>query len=132
MMKKNMMLFSLFCVALLAWLAIPLAAQPEDDYEARLCAWQEKARKFAAEEIAPISLERDAILDPFDAFDWEIIKKGSKLGFRTAVVAKVVSVTPRFAMAAEGRGQTTIETAVTVRVQGLCFDQGSSSSTPAP
>ncbi len=33
-------------------------------------AWQEKARKFAAEEIAPISLERDAILDPFDAFDW--------------------------------------------------------------
>jgi alkylation response protein AidB-like acyl-CoA dehydrogenase len=51
-------------------------------------AWQEKARKFASEEIAPLSLERDAILDPFDAFDWEIIKKGSKLGFRTAVVSK--------------------------------------------
>ena len=51
-------------------------------------AWQEKARKFAREEIAPLSLERDAILDPFDAFDWEIIKKGSKLGFRTAVVSK--------------------------------------------
>ena len=51
-------------------------------------AWQEKARKFAAEEIAPISLERDAILDPVAAFDWEIIKKGSKLGFRTAVVSK--------------------------------------------
>jgi butyryl-CoA dehydrogenase len=50
--------------------------------------WQEKARKFAREEIAPLSLERDAILDPFDAFDWEIIKKGSKLGFRTAVVSK--------------------------------------------
>lgn len=51
-------------------------------------AWQDKARKFAKEEIAPMSLERDAILDPFDAFDWEIIKKGSKLGFRTAVVSK--------------------------------------------
>ena len=51
-------------------------------------AWQGKARKFAREEIAPISLERDAILDPFEAFDWEIIKKGSKLGFRTAVVSK--------------------------------------------
>lgn len=51
-------------------------------------AWQEKAKKFAREEIAPMSLERDAILDPFDAFDWEIIKKGSKLGFRTAVVSK--------------------------------------------
>jgi alkylation response protein AidB-like acyl-CoA dehydrogenase len=51
-------------------------------------AWQEKARKFAAEEVAPLSLERDAILDPFDAFDWEVIKKGSKLGFRTAVVSK--------------------------------------------
>jgi alkylation response protein AidB-like acyl-CoA dehydrogenase len=51
-------------------------------------AWQDKARKFAAEEIAPLSLERDAILDPFDAFDWEIIRKGSKLGFRTAVVSR--------------------------------------------
>ena len=27
-------------------------------------AWQMKARKFAAEEIRPISLERDAITDP--------------------------------------------------------------------
>ena len=51
-------------------------------------AWQAKARKFADEEIRPISLERDAILDPFEAFDWEIIKKGSKLGFRTAVVSE--------------------------------------------
>ncbi len=51
-------------------------------------AWQMKARKFAAEEIAPISLERDAILDPKNTWTWDIIKKGSKLGFRTAVVSK--------------------------------------------
>jgi alkylation response protein AidB-like acyl-CoA dehydrogenase len=51
-------------------------------------AWQQKARKFAAEEIAPLSLERDAIVDPLEAFDWEIIKRGSKLGFRTAVVSR--------------------------------------------
>ena len=51
-------------------------------------AWQMKARKFAAEEIAPISLARDAILDPKHTWDWDIIKKGSKLGFRTAVVPK--------------------------------------------
>ncbi len=51
-------------------------------------AWQEKARKFAAEEIRPMSLERDAIADPLETWDWEIIKKGSKLGFRTAVVSK--------------------------------------------
>ena len=51
-------------------------------------AWQEKARKFAQEEIRPISLERDRIPDAPGTFDWDIIRKGSKLGFRTAVVAK--------------------------------------------
>lgn len=50
--------------------------------------WQMKARKFAAEQIAPISLARDRILDPAHTWDWDIIKKGSKLGFRTAVVPK--------------------------------------------
>ena len=51
-------------------------------------AWQMKARQFAQEEIAPISLQRDHIADPSKTFDWEIIRKGSKLGFRTAVVPK--------------------------------------------
>ena len=50
--------------------------------------WQDKARKFAAEELRPKSLERDAILDPLAVWDWDIIKKGSKLGVRTAVVSK--------------------------------------------
>src|ERR1700730_10799992 len=40
-------------------------------------AWQMRARKFAQEEIRPISLERDAICDPRENFDWDIIKKGS-------------------------------------------------------
>ena len=51
-------------------------------------AWQMKARKFALEDIRPISLARDAILDPREAFDWEIIKKGSRLGFRTMAVPR--------------------------------------------
>src|SRR5262245_62541901 len=51
-------------------------------------AWQLKARKFAQEEIRPISLARDAIEDPAKTWDWEIIKKGSKLGFRTLAVPK--------------------------------------------
>jgi alkylation response protein AidB-like acyl-CoA dehydrogenase len=51
-------------------------------------AWQMKARKFAEEEIRPVSLARDAIADPAETIDWELIKKGSQLGFRTAVVAK--------------------------------------------
>ena len=51
-------------------------------------AWQMKARNFANTEIRPISLERDQIADPAATFDWEIIKKGSRLGFRTAVVPK--------------------------------------------
>ena len=50
--------------------------------------WQMTARKFAEEEIRPISLERDEIADPRETFDWEIIKKGSKLGFRTMAVPK--------------------------------------------
>jgi alkylation response protein AidB-like acyl-CoA dehydrogenase len=51
-------------------------------------AWQMKARKFAEEEIRPISLKRDQISDPRETWDWEIIKKGSKLGFRTLAVPK--------------------------------------------
>ena len=51
-------------------------------------AWQMTARKFAEEEIRPISLERDAIPTARETWDWEIIKKGSKLGFRTLAVPK--------------------------------------------
>ena len=51
-------------------------------------AWQLKARQFAQEELRPISLERDRISDPRETFDWDVIRKGSRLGFRTAVVSK--------------------------------------------
>src|SRR6476660_8901809 len=51
-------------------------------------AWQMTARKFAEEEVRPISLDRDEIDDPRATFDWEIIKKGSKLGFRTLAAPK--------------------------------------------
>jgi len=51
-------------------------------------AWQGRARAFAEEEIRPLSLAREAIADPVKTFDWQIIKKGSQLGFRTAVVPK--------------------------------------------
>ena len=50
--------------------------------------WQATARAFAEEEMRPRSLRRDAIADPFETFDWDLIIKGSKLGFRTAVVGK--------------------------------------------
>jgi len=50
--------------------------------------WQTKACKFADEVIRPISLARDRILDPRETWDWEIIKQGSKLGFRTLAVPK--------------------------------------------
>lgn len=51
-------------------------------------AWQMKARKFAEKEIAAISVPRDEISDPRETFDWEIVKKGSKLGFRTMAVPR--------------------------------------------
>jgi alkylation response protein AidB-like acyl-CoA dehydrogenase len=51
-------------------------------------AWQMKARKFAQDEIRPRSLARDAVEVPQDTFDWDLIRKGSKLGFRTAAAPK--------------------------------------------
>ena len=50
--------------------------------------WQQKARRFAEEQIRPISLARDRIADPAATWDWDIIKKGSQLGFRTLGVPK--------------------------------------------
>src|SRR5580700_9872649 len=50
--------------------------------------WQMAARKFAEEEVRPISLERDAIPTAAETWDWDIIKKGSRLGFRTLAVPK--------------------------------------------
>ena len=50
--------------------------------------WQMEARKFAEDEIRPISLKRDQIEGGFEPWDWEIIEKGSKLGFRTLAVPK--------------------------------------------
>jgi acyl-CoA dehydrogenase len=50
--------------------------------------WQMEARRFAEEEIRPLSLQRDRVADPAATIDWDIIRKGSRLGFRTAAVPK--------------------------------------------
>jgi acyl-CoA dehydrogenase len=50
--------------------------------------WQTEARKFAEDEIRAISVERDQIEGAFEPWDWNIIEKGSKLGFRTLAVPK--------------------------------------------
>jgi acyl-CoA dehydrogenase len=77
-------------------------------------AWQMKARKFAQDEIRPISLQRDQISDPRARFDWEIIRKGSKLGFRTAAVPKewgghgIDFVTQALVMAELAKGDSSI------------------------
>ena len=51
-------------------------------------AWQRRAREFARDEIRAISLERDQIPDPAQTLDWDIIRKGSRIGLRTAAVPK--------------------------------------------
>ena len=51
-------------------------------------AWQMKAREFALEEVRPMSLARDSIEGGREPWDWDIIKKGSALGFRTLAVPK--------------------------------------------
>lgn len=80
-------------------------------------AWQLKARKFAMEEIRPRSLERDAIERPQDTFDWDLIRKGSKLGFRTAAAPKkygghgIDLVTQALVMAELAKGDSAISKA---------------------
>ncbi|MEN3354498.1 MAG: hypothetical protein V7640_2656 [Betaproteobacteria bacterium] len=77
-------------------------------------AWQREARKFAQDEIRPISLERDRIADPRETFDWDIIRRGSKLGFRTLAVPKQWGghgadlVTQALVMAELARGDSAI------------------------
>ncbi len=51
-------------------------------------AWQMKAREFAQEEIRPIALKRDRIGGGYEPWDWDIIRKGSALGFRTLAVPR--------------------------------------------
>ena len=76
--------------------------------------WQMEARKFAEDEIRPISLQRDQISGPRETFDWEIIKKGSKLGLRTLAVPKEWGghgadlVTQALVMAELARGDSAI------------------------
>ena len=98
-------------------------------------AWQLKARKFAEEEIRPITLERDQIPDPVETFTWDIIKKGSKLGFRTAVVAKergghaIDFVTQAIVMAELARGDSAVSKTFSQCwkwshvIQALCTDE---------
>jgi len=77
-------------------------------------AWQMIARKFADEEISRISVARDHIEDPRDTIDWEIIKKGSRLGLRTLGVPKewggpgVDFTTQAIVMAELARGDSSI------------------------
>jgi alkylation response protein AidB-like acyl-CoA dehydrogenase len=77
-------------------------------------AWQLKARKFADEEIKKISVDRDAIADPRETIDWEIIRKGSQLGFRTLGVPNewggpgVDFTTQALVMAELARGDSSI------------------------
>ncbi len=77
-------------------------------------AWQMIARKFADEEISKISVSRDAIEDPRATFDWEIIRKGSRLGLRTLGIPKewggpgVDFTTQAIVMAELARGDSSI------------------------
>ena len=50
--------------------------------------WQTEARHFAKEVLLPASLKRDQIEGSREPWDWDIIKAGSKLGFRTFTVPK--------------------------------------------
>src|SRR5688500_15461801 len=50
--------------------------------------WQMEERRFAEEEIRPLSLARDRIAVPVETIHWDIIRRGSELGVRTAAVPR--------------------------------------------
>ena len=76
--------------------------------------WQMAARKFAQDEIKPISLDLDEAPDAHGTFNWDIVEKGSKLGFRTMAVPKEFGgegtdyVTQALVMAELARGDSAI------------------------
>ena len=79
--------------------------------------WQNEARRFADEEIRPLSLKQDQIADPKATWDWDIIVKGSQLGFRTLAIPKKWGgpgadfVTQAIVMAELARGDSAISKA---------------------
>jgi alkylation response protein AidB-like acyl-CoA dehydrogenase len=79
--------------------------------------WQLEARRFAEDEIRPLSLKLDQIADPKETWDWDLIVKGSKLGFRTLAVPKKWGgpgadfVTQAIVMAELARGDSAISKA---------------------
>jgi acyl-CoA dehydrogenase len=79
--------------------------------------WQLKARHFAETEIRPLSLARDRINDAAGTWDWDIIKKGAHLGFRTLGVPKswggpgVDLVTQALVMSELARGDSAVSKA---------------------
>src|ERR1700716_609056 len=76
--------------------------------------WQMTARKFANEEIKPITLDLDEAPDAHGTFNWDIVEKGSRLGFRTLAVPKEYGgegtdyVTQALVMAELARGDSAI------------------------
>ena len=76
--------------------------------------WQMAARKFAQDEIKPITLDLDEAPDAHGTFNWDIVEKGSKLGFRTLAVPKEYGgegtdyVTQALVMAELARGDSAI------------------------
>src|SRR5688572_27098352 len=79
--------------------------------------WQMLAREFAREELRPRSLARDRIEGGRATWDWGLIEKGSKLGFRTFAVPKEWGgpgtdfVTQGLVMAELARGDSAISKA---------------------
>lgn len=48
----------------------------------------EKAKRFAAEVVAPVAAELDAMANPEDCFSWDIVERADAAGLRTATLAE--------------------------------------------
>ena len=50
--------------------------------------WQQVARRFAREEIAPVAFERERIEDPWERYPWDLVEKADAVGLRTLAIPK--------------------------------------------
>ncbi len=58
------------------------------DQQTRASEILEKAKRFAAEVVAPVAAELDAKVNPEDCFSWEIVERADAAGIRTATLAE--------------------------------------------
>lgn len=52
--------------------------------------WQQVARRFAREVVAPVARERERLPDPRERYPWDLVRRADALGLRTLALPKAL------------------------------------------